>query len=81
MKNNNTDDINKYIAEEREKVPKHSFVDNRQEAIKECPPPKYLPESILFEYLPTKKEEIMQGFQFDKQTGSLICVDQEAMDR
>ena len=47
---------------------------------KESPAPKYFTDEELLVPLPTKKEDILKGFEEAKE-GGLICMDKEAMDK
>jgi hypothetical protein len=60
-----------------------SFIDSRQGFNKTAPPPKYFTEEFLmkeFGQLPTKKEDILFGFEYPE-VGGLICTDKEALEK
>ena len=73
-------DNNPYIYSHTTAVQQFSFVDSRQLFDQKCPPPKYFSDEELTKPLPVEKEEILKGMQETPQ-GSLLCIDQEAMDK
>lgn len=70
--NNNLHIMSREIA-----MGSRSFINKRQSYMKNAPPPKYLTKEQLtidFDKLPTKKDEILYGFDYPE-NGGLICTD------
>ena len=75
---------NPFIMSKSTSVGQYSFVDYRQKYVKVAPPPVYFTNDQIiqqFGSLPTDKEIILDGLEYNNEKGGLICTDEEALDR